>query len=1047
MSRYIPETRTLSLLPLAALSALMALSACKDEQPAMLGGADLTVHALGALEVGSVVATVSGPALTAPRSVPLFERGSAGSADTWGGVIGSLPVGSNYVFSVSARDSSNALIYTGSTAGMAIVKDQITSVVITAQQAVASPPFANAVPVIDAVALSSSNLAPGATLSAKATAHDPNPSDTITYAWSVSPAKDGFSAPSAAGTNWTAPVSEGDQTLVLTVTDNHGASTTASMVVHVSASNGSGQADVEVRFNAWPVVTDLVAAPGYLVLGAATSLTVSASDADGDVLSYAWASTCGGGVFSAPTAASTSFTLPLGASAASCDFAVTVDDGRGGSTTGRTTLPVGKPLTITAPIITGSFQSVVAVGPGGKVTFSVAASDPQGSALGFHWASVTGSFASQVDGAGSSQVVWSAPATASASYTVSVIVTDALGASVQYDFTASSAPLFTVQASPTALSPGQQPALVVLPSDGVSASTWSYAWDDGRSGSDMGQFVPDGDPSRVLYHPANCALLGSGVVPLTLTVTVTDRATSLAKAGSVQVSLTCPALANLTTETLYQPVQNASTYEPAPPGFSPVYAELVARHGARGMSSAGADVALYDLWLKAQADGALTPLGEQLGPDLLAFIKANTILGSGVPGISAPGYGNLSQLGAAEHQQLATRLAQRLSGYLTQVASSGRKLVVQTSGVNRAYDSAGFFVSALGAANPALQPLITYPAAVAGYGSKPKAQLPGTNRFLLYFHKLSAAQDQVTDPSDPNYAIYQASLAYQTFKASDPIQSAKVNAINAIPDLASAARSVLQGLFTQAFIEKLGSAGYTFADTGSFGPYTGGDGKSYTTTGSGGTTIASALDAANQLYAVYIIAPAMPSELGGIDFTKYIPDAQATLLAYLGDATDFYQMGPGATESGSATYAMAQGLLDDFFNEVDAIAKGTLGTGAKLRFTHAEIMVPFTSILGLKSVFVQLPKAETYTYAASSPWNGSLVAPTPSPWRDEIVAPMASNIQWEVYGDGNGGLLVKMMLNEEETDFSAACDAARHAPGSHYYDYAALKTCYGHVAH
>ena len=34
------------------------------------------------------------------------------------------------------------------------------------------------------------------------------------------------------------------------------------------------------------------------------------------------------------------------------------------------------------------------------------------------------------------------------------------------------------------------------------------------------------------------------------------------------------------------------------------------------------------MWLKAQADGALTPLGQQLGPDLLAFIKANTILGA-----------------------------------------------------------------------------------------------------------------------------------------------------------------------------------------------------------------------------------------------------------------------------------------------------------------------------------------------------------------------------------------------------------------------------------
>ena len=1044
MSHHPRSTPTLGSVTLAALFALAACNGQRQEQQ-NAGSADLTVHALGALSATNVTATVSGPALPAPKTVSLFAQGSTGN---WGALIGSLPVGSNYVFTVSATDASNAVDYTGSASGIAIIANQVTTVIITAQQATAPVPFQNSVPIIDSLVLSSTNVAPSATLTAKATAHDPDTGDTIAFAWSASPATNGFSAPTAAMTNWTAPASEGDQTLVLTVTDNHGASTSASVVVHVSASNARGQAQVNVSFNNWPVVTNLVAAPGYLALGSPTSLTVTASDADGDALTYVWTSSCTRGVFSNPTASATSFTLPVGATDTSCALDVAVNDGRGGSTTGQTTLPVGKTTMIAAPTIALSAQSVTVVAANGGVSLSVQASDPQGSALSFHWAATSGAFSNQTDGAGSSQVVWTAPAVASGNYTVSVIVTDALGASVQYNFTVSAAPAFSLQASPTAITPGQQPELLVVPGNGVSAATWTYAWSDGLAGSQIGRFAAKAgsDLSDVIYTPAYCALLGAGANPISLAVTVSDSATSLSTTSSVQVTLTCPAQANLTTETLYQQEQSASTYEPAPAGFTPVYTELVARHGARGMSSEGSDIAVYNMWLKAQADGALTPLGAQLGPDLLAFIKANTILGAGVPGITAPGYGNLSQLGAAEHQQLASRLAQRLSSYFTQVAASGRKLVVQTSGVNRAYDSSGFFANSLAASIPALAPLITYPAAIAGYGTKPKAQLPGTNRFQLYFHKLSAAQDQVTNTSDPYYATYQASLAYQTFKASDPTQTAKVNATNAIPDVNTAAVIVLQGLFTQDFINKLGTTGYTFADTGTFGPYTGADGKSYTTTGSGGTTIASALDAANNLYGVYIIAPAMPAELGGVDFTKYIPDAQATVLAYLGDATDFYQMGPGATESGNATYGMAQSLLNDFFNEVDTIAKGTLTTGAKLRFTHAEILVPFTSILGLKRLFVQMPKAQTYTYAANSPWNGSLVAPTPSPWRDEIVAPMASNVQWEVYSDGNGGLVVKMLLNEQETDFTAACDSARHASGSHFYDYAKLATCYGHVS-
>ena len=55
-------------------------------------------------------------------------------------------------------------------------------------------------------------------------------------------------------------------------------------------------------------------------------------------------------------------------------------------------------------------------------------------------------------------------------------------------------------------------------------------------------------------------------------------------------------------------------------------------------------------------------------------------------------------------------------------------------------------------------------------------------------------------------------------------------------------------------------------------------------------------------------------------------------------------------------------------------------------------------------------------------------------------------MQWDVYRNSAGEVLVKMLYNEKETDFQAACDGARHAVNSHYYDYAKLKTCYGHVA-
>jgi hypothetical protein len=39
-----------------------------------------------------------------------------------------------------------------------------------------------------------------------------------------------------------------------------------------------------------------------------------------------------------------------------------------------------------------------------------------------------------------------------------------------------------------------------------------------------------------------------------------------------------------------------------------------------------------------------------------------------------------------------------------------------------------------------------------------------------------------------------------------------------------------------------------------------------------------------------------------------------------------------------------------------------------------------------------------------------------------------------------------MLYNEAETDFKPACDDARVRPGSHYYDVARLRACYGRGA-
>jgi len=431
-----------ALLPLGAFAIATMLSACgHDNRPsAETGSADVSVQALSAVPLGQVTVTISGPALFTPKPVTLSPQGSGGS---YGALISSLPVGSNYVFTVVATDSGNNPVYGGQATNVAILRNHVTTVVITAQPVQTPTPFVNTVPVIDSLVVSSTNIAPGEAITAKVTAHDDQVSDTITYAWSASPAVDGFSPTDAATTIWTAPATEGDVTLTIQVQDNHHATTSAAIVIHVFNTNGKGQAAVNVKFNNWPTVTDVLATPGWIALGAPVSLSVSANDSDGDTLSYLWTtgSTCASGSFTNATSATASFTLPASAPDTYCEFDVAVSDGHGGSTNGTIYLPVGAPPSIVAPAIVDAAQSAAVVDPSATVMFSVEAMDPQASAMTFVWSTSAGSLSGQSDTADTSQVTLTAPAIGSTDIAVSVVVTDAVGASKKYDFSVHTAAL------------------------------------------------------------------------------------------------------------------------------------------------------------------------------------------------------------------------------------------------------------------------------------------------------------------------------------------------------------------------------------------------------------------------------------------------------------------------------------------------------------------------------------------------------------------------------------------------------------------------------
>jgi len=129
---------------------------------------------------------------------------------------------------------------------------------------------------------------------------------------------------------------------------------------------------------------------------------------------------------------------------------------------------------------------------------------------------------------------------------------------------------------------------------------------------------------------------------------------------------------------------------------------------------------------------------------------------------------------------------------------------------------------------------------------------------------------------------------------------------------------------------------------------------------------------------------------------------------------------------------VAAPLLADFIHSTDKAVHRLVGTGAGpgttnagsgpdaiLRFTHAEAISPFATLLGIPEA--STPAVSIFKYGAH--------------WRAESIIPLSANVQWVLYSNGKDWL-VKVLLNEKE---SALPVATASAP---YYRWEDLKKFY-----
>ncbi|MFL5344540.1 MAG: Ig-like domain-containing protein [Hyalangium sp.] len=184
----------------------------------------------------------------------------------------------------------------------------------------------NVPPTISTLSATSTNINEGQSTSLSVTASDQT-GDVLTYSWTQeSPA-----APVGAFTNgdtatptWKAPLLSATTTFTLRVTVSDGKGGTTQRTVDVQVANVASA-------NRAPTVDAAITASATSVLaGDTATLSIGATDPDGDPLTYTWKTTnptTNGGTFSSTSGASTGWRSPDIAAATNYTLQVTVSDG------------------------------------------------------------------------------------------------------------------------------------------------------------------------------------------------------------------------------------------------------------------------------------------------------------------------------------------------------------------------------------------------------------------------------------------------------------------------------------------------------------------------------------------------------------------------------------------------------------------------------------------------------------------------------------------------------------------------------------------------
>ncbi len=389
-----------------------------------------------------------------------------------------------------------------------------------------------------------------------------------------------------------------------------------------------------------------------------------------------------------------------------------------------------------------------------------------------------------------------------------------------------------------------------------------------------------------------------------------------------------------------------TTYHPlqtkhtAPPkGYEALFVNYVGRHGARFMTKPGSDVLVADVLGQAAQQHALTQTGKKVQEAIIQFAKAEK-----------NHYENITLLGAQEQKGIGDRL---FTEYRS--AFNKKEMDVFMTGKVRTQQSADAFCQ--------------------GYRDSAGNNI---NRIVI------------PDSADAMLRFYDMSPAYDAYLQSKFLQQ-HLDSLQADRRMVEVAKQVCSRLFSQAFYQSLQ------------------DKKIMADYGAGKKKPVDAIVFVEALYDVYSIWFSARKEIQQACYCKPANNIQQAFttndlkwLDQVNNAEDFYKKGPAEDTSGIQV-TIAAPLLVNFINTTDSVVNGTKHSNAVLRFTHAEAISPFATLLGI-------PQASFESRSVFS---------FQQHWQASRIIPLSANIQWILYSDGSH-YVVKVLLNEGEIKLPVA---------------------------